>query len=73
MKLSMIMLTIGACLGFCTANYHFNAQEIYELGVKDGYAHQRQSTLFVANSAYQRGWEDCYQLFKKRTKKTKTM
>lgn len=54
-----LALIIGVSIGFCSANYTFNAQKIYETGVKDGYETQRQSVLFVSNTSYQRGWEDC--------------
>jgi hypothetical protein len=59
MRVSIAAFTIGLCLGFCTANYHFDAQSIYELGMQDGYEKYRSSSLYVANVSYQRGWEDC--------------
>ena len=73
MKRTIIALTVGLCLGFAGANYKFDAQKIYETGCQDGYKLQRQSTIFVATTNYQRGWEDCYQIFlKKRVKKTRS-
>lgn len=69
MKRVIISVVIGVSIGYCTANYRTDVQRVYELGVQDGYAHQRSSTLFVANTAYQRGWEDCYQLFLKKKNK----
>ena len=71
MKRSIICFIIGGCIGFCVANYKFDAQRIYETGVLDGYAHQRASVLFVTNEAYQRGYEDCLQATHHKKKATK--
>jgi hypothetical protein len=68
MKKSFVLFFIGLGLGFCTANYYFDADKIFNEGVKYGYEIHRQHVLFIANTNYQKGWEDC--LSAKGTKKT---
>lgn len=60
MKLT-IALVLGLIMGFAGANYCFDAQKIYIMGLEDGGRQQRQAAVFVYNTSYQKGWEDCLQ------------